>query len=137
MVRYRTMYVETGRFLRQLAADVLTAGGKVRVRRFSSAAELAALPEALIFNCTGIGARDLFGDQELHAVRGQLAILAPQPEVNYAAAGSWGYMFSRPDGILLGGTFERDVWDTTPDPADISRIVASHRDFFSQLRCTA
>jgi glycine/D-amino acid oxidase-like deaminating enzyme len=131
------MYVETGRFLRQLAADVLTAGGKIRVQRFASPADLAALPEKVIFNCTGIGARDLFGDQELHPVRGQLAVLAPQPEVNYAAAGSWGYMFSRPDGILLGGTFERDVWDTTPDPTDISRIVSSHRDFFESFRCTA
>ena len=137
IVRYRTMYVETGRFLRQLTADVLTAGGEIRVQRFTSPADLAALPEKLIFNCTGIGARDLFGDQDLHPVRGQLAVLAPQPEVNYAAAGSWGYMFSRPDGILLGGTFERDVWDTTPNPAAISRIVTSHRDFFGSFRCTA
>ena len=46
-------------------------------------------------------------------------------------------MFPRSDGILLGGTFERDVWDTTPDPADIARIVDSHRRFFEGFRCTA
>ena len=42
-------------------------------------------------------------------------------------AGRWGYMFPRADGILLGGTFERDVWNTTPDPAAIAghRLVAS------------
>ena len=96
------------------------------------------MPEKLIFNCTGIGARDLFGDSELQPVRGQLAVLQPQPEVLYAAAGRWGYMFPRPDGILLGGTFERDVWDTTPDPAAIDRtssgpITASSTSF----RCTA
>jgi D-amino-acid oxidase len=79
----------------------------------------------------------LFGDMELHPVRGQLAVLPPQPEVLYAAAGSWGYMFPRLDGILLGGTFERDVWDTTPDPAAIARIVESHKGFFEALRCTA
>ncbi len=135
MVRYSTMYVETGRFLRQLTADVLTAGGKIQVRKFASPADLAALPDRLLFNCTGIGARDLFGDAELRPVRGQLAVLLPQPEVQYAAAGSWGYMFPRADGILLGGTFERDVWDTTPDPADISRIVRSHSEFFGSLRC--
>ena len=137
IVRYRTMYVEAPRFLKQLTADVLTASGKIRLRRFASPAELAALPETLVFNCTGIGARDLFGDMELHPVRGQLAVLAPQPEVLYAAAGSWGYMFPRLDGILLGGTFERDVWDTTPDPAAIARIVESHKGFFEALRCTA
>ena len=58
-------------------------------------------------------------------------------EILYAAAGSWGYMFPRLDGILLGGTFERDVWDTTPVPATIDRIVRSHRDFFGSFRCTA
>ena len=137
VVRYRTMYVETPRFLRQLTADVLGAGGRILLRRFATPADLAALPERLVFNCTGIGARDLFGDEDLHPVRGQLAVLQPQPEVLYAAAGSWGYMFPRLDGILLGGTFERDVWDTTPDPAAIADIVSSHRRFFDELRCTA
>lgn len=137
VVRYRTMYVETPRFLRQLTADILSAGGKIKLRKFTSQAELALLPETLIFNCTGIGARDLFGDTELRPVRGQLAVLQPQPEVLYAAAGRWGYMFPRADGILLGGTFERDVWDTTPDPSAIAEIVSSHRRFFDELRCTA
>ena len=137
VVRYRTMYVETPRFLRQLTADVLGAGGKILARKFATPAELSALPETLIFNCTGIGARDLFGDPELHPVRGQLAVLQPQAEVLYAAAGSWGYMFPRLDGILLGGTFERDVWDTTPDPARIERIVGRHKQFFEGFRCAA
>ena len=137
MVRYRTMYVETPRFLRQLTADILSAGGKIRLRSFASQAELASLPETLTFNCTGIGARDLFGDSELQPVRGQLAVLQPQAEVLYATAGRWGYMFPRADGILLGGTFERDVWNTTPDPAAIADIVSSHRRFFDELRCTA
>ena len=49
----------------------------------------------------------------------------------------FGYMFPRPDGIVLGGTFERGVWDTTPDPKAIARIVASHKRFFEGFRCTA
>ena len=40
-------------------------------------------------------------------------------------------MFPRPDGILLGGTFEVDQWDTTPDPATHRRIVAVHKRFFA------
>jgi D-amino-acid oxidase len=135
--RYDTMYVETGRYLRQMMRDVQTAGGKIEVRRFGSPAEIAALPEKLVFNCTGLGARELFGDQELQPIRGQLAILEPQPEVRYAALGDFGYMFPRADGILLGGTFERDVFDPTPDPAAIARIVASHKRFFEGFRCTA
>ena len=136
-LRYDTMYVETGRYLRQMIRDVQLAGGKIEVRRFATPADIASLPESLVFNCTGLGSRGLFGDQELHPIRGQLAILEPQPEIRYAALGEFGYMFPRSDGILLGGTFERDVWDTTPDPAAIARIVASHKRFFSTFRCTA
>ncbi len=91
----------------------------------------------MIFNCTGLGSRALLGDEELIPVRGQFAILLPQPEVRYAYAGEAGYMFPRADGILLGGTFERDEWDTTPDPADIARIIESHRRFNAGFRCAA
>ena len=45
-------------------------------------------------------------------MRGQLAILLPQPEVRYAFTGEAGYMFPRADGIVLGGTFERGIWET-------------------------
>jgi D-amino-acid oxidase len=136
-LRYDTMYVETGRYLRQMLRDVQLAGGKVEVRSFATPAEIALLPERLVLNCTGLGSRDLFGDQELQPIRGQLAILEPQPEVRYAALGDFGYMFPRADGILLGGTFERDVWEATPQQAAIARIVESHRRFFAGFRCTA
>lgn len=137
VARFDTMYVETGRFLRALARDVQIAGGRIQVRRFETPADLAGLPESLVFNCTGLGSHTLFGDTDLVPVRGQLAILLPQPEVRYAFTGRAGYMFPRPDGILLGGTFERGEWDATPQPADIARILDSHRRLFGAFRCTA
>jgi D-amino-acid oxidase len=136
-LRYDTMYVETGRYLRQMTRDVQIAGGRVEVRRFATPADIAGLAESLVFNCTGLGSRDLFGDHELRPARGQLAILEPQPEVRYAFTGGPGYMFPRPDGIILGGTFELDEWDATPQPAAIARIIASHKRFFAGLRCSA
>jgi glycine/D-amino acid oxidase-like deaminating enzyme len=136
VVRFETMYAETGRLLRQLTRDVQVAGGTIRVREFATPADIAALPERLVFNCTGLGAGALFGDTGIQPVRGQLAILLPQPEVRYAFTGSAGYMFPRADGILLGGTFERGVWDTNPDPARIARILERHRQLWSNLRCT-
>ena len=136
-LRYDTMYVETGKYLRQMIRDVEIAGGKIEVRKFATPADIGALPETLLFNCTGLGSRELFNDQELRPARGQLAILEPQSEVQYAFTGGPGYMFPRPDGIILGGTFELDQWDATPDPATIQRIVAAHKLFFASLRCAA
>jgi glycine/D-amino acid oxidase-like deaminating enzyme len=125
------------RYLAEIEADFLRSGGTIKVRKFSSPAELMDLPEKLIFNCTGLGARALFGDEELGPIRGQIVELAPQPEVQYAYTLPNGYMFPRGDGIILGGTFERDVWETTPDPATIASILQSHRELFSSLRCAA
>ena len=136
-LRYDTMYVETGRYLRQMLRDLQIAGGRIEVRKFVTPADIAALPEALVFNCTGLGSRDLFNDQDLRPARGQLAILEPQPEVRYAFTGGPGYMFPRPDGIILGGTFEVDQWDTTPNPETIARIIARHKAFNATLRCPA
>ncbi len=135
--RFDTIYVETGRYLRQLMRDIQIAGGRIQVREFATPADVATLPERLVFNCAGLGARALFGDETLVPIRGQLAILEPQPEIRYAFTGEAGYMFPRPDGILLGGTFERGVWDATPQAADIARIIASHRRLFAGLRCAA
>jgi glycine/D-amino acid oxidase-like deaminating enzyme len=137
IVRFETMYVEVGHFLRQSIRDIQIAGGKFEVRDFQTPQAITGLPEKLVFNCTGLGSRDLFNDQDLHPARGQLAILLPQPEVKYAFGGGPGYMFPRADGIILGGSFELDQWDTTPDPARIARIIERHRTFFSGFRCTA
>ena len=134
---YDTMYAETGRLLRQLIRDVQVAGGKVVIRDFATPAEVIALPEKLVFNCTGLGARQLFGDSELIPVRGQLAILLPQPEIRYAYTSGALYMFPRADGIVLGGTYEHGQWDATPQPDSIARILARHRRATAQMRCPA
>ena len=137
IVRFETMYVEVGHFLRQTMRDISIAGGKFEVREFQTPDAISGLSEKLVFNCTGLGSRDLFNDQDLHPARGQLAVLLPQPEIKYAFGGSTGYMFPRADGIILGGSFELDQWDTTPNPAKIARIIERHKTFFSSFRCTA
>ena len=53
----------------------------------------------------------------------------------YAYTGSAGYMFPRPDGIILGGTFELDQWSTEPEPAAIDKIIALHKQLFGGFRC--
>ncbi len=131
------MYVETGRFLRQLTRDVQIAGGTIRVRDFATPADIAALARAAGLQLHRPRRRALFGDTGMQPVRGQLAILLPQPEIRYAFTGEAGYMFPRADGILLGGTFERDVWETDAGAAKRSPASStSHQRLFGGFRCT-
>ena len=131
--RVWTMLIEPPIYLNALLRDFLLEGGKLIIRDFSDAASLNELREPAIVNCTGLGARQLFSDKELIPVRGQLAVLVPQPEVNYCTIANGGYMFPRRDGILLGGTFEPDVWSLEPEDATITRIIDEHRKLFSTL----
>ena len=113
--------------------DVRLAGATTVVRRFESAAELAALPEPTIINCTGLGARALFADAELTPVKGQLTVLLPQAEVDYAVLYGDLYMFSRKDGVLLGGTHQEGEWSLEPDLVAKQRVLDGHAKLFAPL----
>ena len=87
----------------------------------------------MIFNCTGLGSRALFDDEELTPVRGQLEILLPQPEIDYCYLSS-GYMFPRRDGIILGGTWDHDDWSLTPNPEQATGILEAHMEIMKGLK---
>lgn len=129
-----TMMIEPGIFLRRLTEDVHQAGGRFVVRNFAAKEELLSLPEPVLFNCTGLGARQLFGDEELTPAKGQLIYLPPDPDVDYLTIGGGAsnlYMFSRSDVVLLGGTFTLGDWSTQPEPAETARILREHQRIFA------
>jgi D-amino-acid oxidase len=133
--RRYSMLIEPAIYLNALLGDFFAAGGRVVVRDFSSAGELAVLSERLLFNCTGLGARTLFHDEELTPIRGQLVFLLPQPEVEYMTVGPGDiYMFPRRDGILLGGSHERGSWNLEADPATTDRILRENGALFAGMR---
>jgi len=129
-----TMLIEPAIFLRRLTEDVLQAGGHFVVRNFADKEELLTLPESVLFNCTGLGARQLFGDEELTPAKGQLVYLPPDPDVDYLTIGGGQgnlYMFSRTDVLLLGGTFKLGDWSTNPEPEETARIIREHQHLFA------
>ncbi|HEV8135676.1 MAG TPA: FAD-dependent oxidoreductase [Pyrinomonadaceae bacterium] len=132
--QFSTMLIEPQTYLNALLRDFYVAGGKVVVREFQNAEEIAQLSEGLIFNCTGLGAKKLVGDPSLTPVRGQLEILLPQPEIDYCYVGELGYMFPRRDGIILGGTFEHDVWSLEPNPDTVTRILDNHAQLMKRMK---
>lgn len=134
------MRIEPSIYLDALTQDVVTHGGRIRIRRFETPREVAALEEPVIVNCTGLGAKALFGDPELVPLKGQLIVLLPQDEVTYSTNGGVSiptsqqglfiHMMPRRDGIVLGGTSERDVWTMEVNDAERTRVVEGHRALF-------
>jgi D-amino-acid oxidase len=143
-IRSPQIRIEPSIYLEALMRDVVLFGGRIVVRKFEAPRDLTALSEPIVINCTGLGARDLFGDRELVPLKGQLTVLVPQDEVKYhtngglherPAPGQLGiHMMSRRDGIVLGGTSQRDVWTMEPDDAERKRIVESHMQVFASMK---
>jgi glycine/D-amino acid oxidase-like deaminating enzyme len=132
--QFDTMMIEPNTYLPAMMQDFRIAGGRIEVREVRNLAELQGLPERVIVNCTGLGAKSLFGDEELTPIKGQLTILLPQPEIDYCTLPEDLYMFPRSDGILLGGTHQEGVWSLEPDLQAKQRIVAEHARIFREMK---
>ncbi len=89
-------------YSRQLVNDFLVEGGKIEHAEFHSPAEISQLvAQRVVINATGYGARALWNDESIVPVRGQIAWLIPQPEVNYGVQYKGINILSRRDGIVV------------------------------------
>jgi glycine/D-amino acid oxidase-like deaminating enzyme len=132
--QFNTMMIEPAVYLNALLRDYYIARGKVVVKELRSLEEIAALPEPVIFNCTGLGAKTLFNDERLIPVRGQLEVLLPQPEIDYCYISRSSYMFPRRDGIILGGTYEHENWSLAANTEQTTHILEAHAEVMKGLR---
>jgi glycine/D-amino acid oxidase-like deaminating enzyme len=76
-------------------------GGKIERVEFHSPSELGQLTQKVVINATGYGARALWNDESIVPVRGQIAWLIPQPEVNYGILYNGVFVLGRRDGIVV------------------------------------
>jgi D-amino-acid oxidase len=133
--QYRTFFIDTSRFLPWLLERCRTQGAELvhLERGFESLVELSRLPQAVVFNCTGLGARALCGDDRLVAVKGQVAVVGPQPEMDWSIKADGFYVYPRASDTILGATEEWDVDDERPERGAIDAIVRANRRILPHL----
>jgi glycine/D-amino acid oxidase-like deaminating enzyme len=122
-----------------LLSDFLLAGGHIRQREFHAPAELGTLPEKVVINCPGYGARALWKDDSIVPVRGQIGWLIPQPEARYSAFYKGVTMVSRRDGIVVQSTVGGDMRGygddrETPDRDESVKSVAVVAELMGRLK---
>lgn len=126
--RYTQLVFNIGAYARLLMDEFRLAGGEVVLQGFDDVGELARLREKTVVNATGHGAAALVGDGSLVPVRGQIARLVPQPEVDYGL--TWlGHnlsVVSRGDGVLVQAQAPGDYGssDTSPDRSASEAAIA-------------
>ena len=130
--RFTQLVFNIPAYQRLLLDDFARDGGELVQREFLTPRDFARLPERVVVNCTGDGARTLLADASMTPVRGQTARLVPQPEVDYALIyrGHNCVALPRRDGLLVAAMGEHDFGsaDLRPDRAhseDAVRRLAS------------
>lgn len=134
--RFVTMQIDPAVLLRRLVQDFQVAGGRFVIRNFGNRSEALSLDESVIFNCSGLGAAQLFDDASLVPAKGQLVYFPPDQDVDYMTIGGGRgllHMFPRSDVILLGGMFKLGDYSTHAEPDETARIVAEHQRLFASF----
>ncbi len=132
--------IESPIYLAYLRNRFETAGGHFVLGKVDRLEELLEKGDFVI-NCTGFGARDLVGDADVYAIRGQVVKVAPRPNTRALVveftvgpvAGDIAYVLPRRDCIVLGGTaYERDE-SLIADPVQAQAIVERCSELVPEL----
>ncbi len=99
--RTSSMTFNVADYTRQLMNDFLIAGGTLETREFHSPQEVASVPQPVIINCPGYGGRQLWADDSIIPVRGQIAWLIPQEGAHYGLIYKDLNVVARRDGIVV------------------------------------
>lgn len=91
----------------------------------------------LVINCTGLGARELAGDESLLPIRGQIVRVTPGVVDRFFfdedTPDHPTYLIPRQDGVIVGGTTLRGDWDTAVRPETTEAILERARALFPSL----
>lgn len=115
---------------RVLMAEFQMAGGRIETMEFHTPADLSKLRQKVVINCTGYGARALWKDESLVPVRGQIAWLIPQADVDYGLIYDNVSMLGRRDGVVIQQTGPDEGWgyndaNEAPDRAEAEAAIAA------------
>ncbi|MEL7110350.1 MAG: FAD-dependent oxidoreductase [Pseudomonadota bacterium] len=122
------MVFNVAAYTERLLRDYFALGGRMVRRTFGDRSEALSLPESVIVNCTGYGAKTLWGADELVPVRGQINWMPPQLEARYGLFYGSVYVVSRSDGLVVqyagpNEDFGFGIEDETPDLEEMQRAV--------------
>jgi glycine/D-amino acid oxidase-like deaminating enzyme len=139
VLRASSMQFNVADYGHTLMADFLAMGGRLERREFHSLSDLTGLKEKVVINCPGYGARALCRDESITPVRGQIAWLIPQPEVNYGVIYRSVSMLSRRDGIVVQALWGGDMFGygddhEVIDRAEAEKAVATLAELYGRMK---
>ncbi|HTF07906.1 MAG TPA: FAD-dependent oxidoreductase [Asanoa sp.] len=130
----RMPVVDMPTYLDYLERRLGAAGGSIERQRVTDLTEAGDR----VVNCTGLGARELAGDDSVRPVFGQHVILT-NPGIDdvfmeLAREAEWTSFMPHPERVVCGGVRLQDREDLTPDPDLTARILERCRRVEPRLK---
>lgn len=118
--------IDTSRYMPYLMIKFADLGGRI-VQRNVEDVNSVLESNNLIVNCTGLGSKSLFNDEELTPVRGQVIKVEnngfPYSLSDDEGPNSLAYIIPRHDDIVLGGTEQMGDSNIEPNQEDTESIL--------------
>lgn len=118
-------------FIRILIEELKSKGVRFVAKKINKE-NIYQLEEEIIFNCSGLGSRELFGDSQMRGIKGHLVEFknrAPE-KYDYLMRANIGKQmvtyYMHQSRIILGLTRE-EVDDCKVDPNKVRHLIDSHR----------
>ncbi|MGI8951064.1 MAG: FAD-dependent oxidoreductase [Chitinophagaceae bacterium] len=89
----------------------------------------------VVINCTGLGARKLCNDKTLIPVKGQVGLLSPKNNFPIFLDNEKPlYIVPRKDAIIVGGTYEDEIFAEHTEPSTIEGLLKNAYEVFPELK---
>lgn len=115
-ISYKVPLMDTTLYMNYLNKRFKQLGGKIDKAKIQTWLDIKEAD--VIVNCTGLGAKECANDPHVYPIRGQVAVVERPARFSgsIAAPEDFIYIIGRAKDCIVGGTAEKDDWNTKPDP---------------------
>lgn len=139
--RTSSMIYNLPSYMSYLEHEFLINGGQIEYIDLQSPHDFARIREKTIVNSTGYGARALMSDESIIPVRGQLAHLVPQHEVNYSVHYQNASLVPRHDELVVQRyNSDMDGYNNpsvVPERAESEEVIEKFAGIFGRMAAPA
>ncbi|XP_066436631.1 D-aspartate oxidase [Eleutherodactylus coqui] len=120
---FTTLKCQASQYLPWMEKRIKSNGGCLESRKVKNVWDLHGTYDVVV-NCSGLGSRDLFGDQSIYPVKGQV-VEVNAPWIKHFIRDGDGntYIYPGISGVTLGGTRQKDDWSFFPNVQDSKGIL--------------
>ena len=130
--KFRTFAIDMPRYLESLKSDFLKRGGDIRHIKISRLADLATLPQRVLFNCLGAGAGPIFENRELQSISSWVVTI-PGSQIDYMLVGEGCVAIPRSHSTILVGPRLFGPPSVAAMHSTVTQVVSAAKSVFDTM----